>query len=273
MQATSDHILTDQQWDEFEEKGFLPLGRVLSADDLTGLQDRIDAIMLGDAEIDYTRLLMQLDSSSGTYEEAGKQSNGHKGRTLNYRKIQNLELDDLFLEFMQRPIFRDMCERCYGSGTPIAAFRAMFMNKPAKRGTFLPFHQDRWTDLDRDPQLTVWTALDPATKENGCVQIVPGSHRAGLLNPDHPSGFLTREQASQYCTPDVIEYVELEPGEACLMHNWLLHGSDVNRSNTSRRAFSVCYMDGRTSSSRGARFPTIFGKGAMKPVAATAAAS
>ena len=32
--------------------------------------------------------------------------------------------------------------------------RAMFMNKPANKGTFLPWHQDRWTALDRDPQIT-----------------------------------------------------------------------------------------------------------------------
>jgi len=128
------------------------------------------------------------------------------------------------------------------------------------RGSAARRNQDRWTDLDldRDPQLTVWTALDPATRENGYVQVVPESHRAGLLNPSHSSGFLTNEQAAEYCTPDKIEYIELEPGEACLMHNWLLHRSDINRSDTSRRAFSVCYMDANTVSQRGARFPVIF---------------
>lgn len=263
MTSTSLNPLTDAQWHEFEQNGFLCLGPVLDPEDLHGLQERIDAIMLGEAEIDYDRLLMQLDSATGAYGDAGRQSTGHKGSTLNYRKIQNLELDDRFLAYMQRPLFRDACARCYGPETPIAAFRAMFMNKPANRGTFLPFHQDRWTDLDRDPQLTVWTALDPATQENGCVQIVPGSHRLGLLNPSHPAGFLTKEQAAEYCPPEKIEYVELQPGEACLMHNWLLHGSDVNRSGVSRRAFSVCYMDARTKSQRGEEFPLIFGEEAL----------
>jgi len=256
--ATIPTELSETAWTEFEEQGYLRLGTVLPPAELKALQDRIDEIMLGNAAIDYDQLLMQLDSATGLYEEAGKQTKGHKEATLNYRKIQNLEIDPLFNEFMALPIFRDACVRAYGADTPIATFRAMFMNKPAKRGTFLPFHQDRWTDLDRDPLITTWTALDPATIENGCVQVVPGSHKAGLINPSHPSGFLTKEQAAEYCHPDKIEHLTLEPGESVLLHNWLLHGSDINQSETSRRAFSVCYMDARTVSERGATFPVLF---------------
>jgi len=250
--------LTDSQWAEFEENGYVHLGTLLPEEELQGLQTRIDEIMLGKADLDYDSLLMQLDSATGAYGDAGKQSKGFKEPTLNYRKIQNLELDPLFHEYMTLPVFRDACSRCYGPETSIAAFRAMFMNKPANRGTFLPFHQDRWTDLDRDPLVTVWTALDPATKGNGCVQVVPGSHKDGLLNPSHPAGFLTKEQAEEYCPPEKIEFLTLEPGEAVLLHNWLLHGSDVNRSGVSRRAFSVCYMDAGTVSQRGEKFPKVF---------------
>jgi ectoine hydroxylase-related dioxygenase (phytanoyl-CoA dioxygenase family) len=217
--------------------------------------------------------MMQLDSSDGKYENAGEQSRGHKGATLNYRKIQDLEFDPQFLEFMQRPVFRDICARVYGQETPIAAFRAMFMNKPAHKGTWLPWHQDRWSDLDRDPLVTLWTALDPATKANGCVQIVRGSHKLGLINPSHGSGFVSPEQAESYATPESIEYVELEAGEAVLMHNWLLHASDVNKTDISRRAFSVCYMDARTKSHGGATFPTIFGDGALTPQTLTTVGS
>ncbi len=250
--------LTEAQWAQFDADGYVRLGSVLPGSNLHDLQERIDEIMLGKADLDYTKLLMQLDSASGVYTEAGPQSKGHKGATLNYRKIQNLELDPLFLAFMELPLFRSICARVYGAATPIAAFRAMFMNKPANRGTFLPFHQDRWTDLDRDPLVTVWTALDPATVENGCVQVIPGSHKLGLINPSHGAGFLTPEQSAEHCTPDKIEFLTLEPGEAVLLHNWLLHGSDVNRSAMSRRAFSVCYMDAATVSQRGEQFYRVF---------------
>lgn len=250
--------ISDVQWREFEANGYLRLGKLLSDVQLNQLQERINQIMLGTAKIDYSRLMMQLDSDSGKYEDAGIQSAGHKGATLNYRKIQELEHDPLFLQYLQREIFQEACARIYGHGVPIASFRAMFMNKPAEKGTFLPWHQDRWTALDRDPLLTVWTALDPATIANGCVQVIPGSHRRGLLNPEHPSGFLTPEQAKKWCTPDRVVYVELEPGEAVLLHNWLLHASDINKTSIPRRAFSVCYMDARTVDSEKREFTSVF---------------
>ena len=256
--------LTAEQWDAYERDGYLPLGKVLSEDDLSALQARIDDIMLGRAALDYDKILMQLDSADGQYQNAGVQSRGWKGTTLDYRKIQDLEYDPLFLEYMSRPLFREICSQVYGD-ISIAAFRAMFMNKPAHQGTMLPWHQDRWTHLDRDPLITVWTALDPATVANGCVQVIPGSHKFGLINPSHPSAFLTEEQAREHESKNKSVYLELEAGEAVLLHNWLLHRSDTNSSEISRRAFSVCYMDARTVASNGEKFSRVFGEGALSP--------
>ncbi len=251
--------ITDLQWTEFEELGWLKLGH-LDTPQLLKLQERIDAIMLGKADIDYNRLLMQLDSATGAYEDAGEQSLGFKGPRLDYRKIQELEHDPVFREYLVDTVFDEICSRTYGAATPVALYRAMFMNKPANRGTFLPWHQDRWTSLDRDPQITLWTALDPATKANGCVQVIPGSHRHGLINPTHASGFLSKAQAAAICTPDRIVHVELEPGEVVLLHNYLLHASDVNRTVQSRRAFSVCYMEAATLlNGEPGKFPAVFG--------------
>jgi len=250
--------ITSDEWERYDRDGYLNLGRVLAEDDLAMLQERIDDIMLGKAEIDYDRLLMQLDSPDGKYENAGQQSRGHKGATLAYRKIQELEHDPLFREYTEAPLFRQICARVYGAESPIAAFRAMFMNKPARQGTLLPWHQDRWNYLDRDPLITLWTALDPATIANGCVQIIPGSHKQGVINPEHTSGFLNETQVQEHTSPDKIVYLTLEPGEAALLHNWLLHRSDTNATDISRRAFSVCYMDGDTVASNGEHYTRLF---------------
>jgi len=267
-------FLTDEMWCRYQTEGYLRLGKLLADDELKALQDRINGIMMGEADVDYDRLMMQLDSEDGEYGKAGPQSKGHKGATLNYRKIEQLEHDPLFLRYMQRPIFHELCVRHYGSHVPVGCFRAMFMNKPAGKGTFLPWHQDRWNNLDRDPLVTAWTALDPATVENGAVQVIPGSHKFGVINPGHGSGFLTEEMAREHCPPEKAITLELEPGEVVLLHNWLMHGSDVNRSEISRRAFSVCYLDARTKHAKTGEpmnFPVIFGEGAMDPDALEAA--
>lgn len=251
-------MISGSQWADYEREGSLHLGQVLSDADLAALQGRIDEIMLGTAQVPYDRMLMQLDSASGKYDDVGEQSNGFKGATLSYRKIQDLELDPLYMAYVQRPLFREICEHVYGRGTAIASFRAMFMNKPARQGTFLPWHQDRWSNLDRDPLITIWTALDPATVENGCVQVVPGTHKAGVMNPAHGSGFLTPEQTAERTASGNIKFLELKAGEAVLLHNWLLHSSDVNKTDHPRRAFSVCYMDARTRTTSGAGFRVVF---------------
>src|SRR5579862_2460412 len=222
--------LSREQWSFYDKNGYLELGKVLPDGDLKALQQRLDDIMLGQANVDYGRMLMQLDSETGRYEDAGVQSNGWKGATLTYRKIQNLEHDPVFRNYLEKPLFREICDHIYGENEPVACFRAMFMNKPAQRGTILPWHQDAWTHLDRQPEITVWTAIDPATIANGCVQVIPGSHKLGRVNPSHGSGYLTNDQMDKYCPEDKIVYLELEPGEAVLLHNWLLHRSDVNKT-------------------------------------------
>lgn len=254
--------LTEEEWEQFERDGYVRLGPVMDDDELALLGQRIDDIMLGTADIDYSRTMMQLDSDPERDGRPGPQSKGHKGSTLAYRKIQDLEYDQAHLAYMQKPLMRHICERVYGADTPVACFRAMFMNKPAHEGTELPWHQDRWKDLDRDPKITVWAALNDATVANGCVKIVPGTHR-DLVNPEHGSGFLSQEQMDELAARHEPEYLELKAGEGVLLHNWMLHSSEVNSTDVPRRAFSVCYMDARTVSSRGHQFNVIFGDEAM----------
>lgn len=255
-------FLTDSQWRDFEKDGYLNLGRVLDDAELAGLRERIDDIMLGKCR--YEGMYFQLDSSTGNYGDIGG-GGEWAGATLDYRKIQDLEMDDRFLAYMQLPIYRAITQRIYGDD--VALFRAMFMNKHARKGTVLPYHQDAGTQwqLTRDPEITVWTALDPATVANGCMQVVPGTHRLGLLSERGHT--ITPEQEAEHCPDEKSVFLEAQAGEAILLHNLLLHRSGVNRSDIPRRAFSVCYMRADTGSTADPdrRFPKIFGEGALVP--------
>ena len=255
--------LTNEQWRKFQTQGYLRLGKVATEAELEALQQRMDDIMLGRAPLDYDRMAMQLDREPGT-GKPGPQSKGHKGATLSYRKIQDLEYDPHFLAYMQKPLFRHICARVYGEETTVACYRAMFMNKPAREGTPLIWHQDRWSYLDRDPLITIWTALDPANLANGCVQIVPGAHHS-LINPSSTSGFLTPEQAVELTRDAEIVHLEFEAGECVLLHNHLPHSSEINNTDIPRRAFSACYMDAATKATSGELFPAIFGAEALQP--------
>ena len=251
--------ISDAQWKHYRQEGYARIGRVATDEELSALQSRIDDIMLGKAPLDYDRLMMQLDREPST-EGPGPQTAGHKGATLSYRKIQSLELDPLFLSYMQKPDFREACAKVYGEEAPIACYRAMFMNKPAREGTYLNWHQDRWSHLDREPLLTIYTALDPATAENGCVRIIPNSHRslAPLTRSDE-----RRAQVERIVAESESISLELGVGDVVLLHNWLFHSSGVNSSDVPRRAFSICYMPAETKSSEGLTYSRIFGDGAL----------
>ena len=142
--------IDDKQWQRFLEEGYLLLGAVLDDAELNTLKTRIDDIMQGKVELPYDRMMMQLDGKSSCYREMEPMTKGHKGQTLNYRKITELELDPFFLAFMQKPLFRAICARAHGPSTPISTPRAMFMNKPAETGTHLPWHHDVFVNLDID---------------------------------------------------------------------------------------------------------------------------
>lgn len=248
--------LGGDDWLAFEAEGMVRIGQLDPAA-LGRLRTGLDDIMLGRADAPYDRLLMQLDALSGDYGDLPRQTRGFKGATLNYRKIQDLELTATFREYAESAVFQDVCRHVYGD-IPIACYRAMAMIKPAQAGTKLPWHQDRWRALDRDPLVTIWTSLDDANGRSGGLEVIPGSHRRGVVNPAHASAFLDPVQQAD-CDGDAgRRLLDIGAGEVWLLHNWLLHRSGVNETDNPRRAFSVCYMDARTKDRNGSRYTPLW---------------
>jgi polysaccharide pyruvyl transferase WcaK-like protein len=256
-------VLTEQQWNDYSQDGFLHLGKVVEPEELEALRRRADDLALGNMK--NPEVQMQLDTG-GVYEELPAAVRAFEHGTRLYRKIQGLETDDLFVRLVKHPLFLEICARQYGPHAPISIFRAMVMNKPAGQGTVLPWHQDGgnvWA-LDRDPLVTVWVALDPATRANGCLEVIPGTHRLGLLSLYGST--VAEEHVRVHCPPERVQPLEVEAGHAVLLHNWLIHRSGVNPTSVPRRALTVCYMDGRTQSIlTGNFFPLVAGSLPAEP--------
>lgn len=86
-------------------------------------------------------------------------------------------------------------------------------------------------------------AVDKATKENGCLQVLRGSHRMGridhLKRGDQTGADMERVDAALQLLE--LVHVEMNPGSAVLFHGNTLHRSDQNRSEHPRWAFICCY--------------------------------
>ena len=238
---------------ELATQGIARLGRVLSDEGVAALGGRVEDLLA--ARVRHEGLFFQRDSPSGRYEDLafGK---GWQGPSPHYRKLEKLELDPLFRAWIGNAVFERVARALIDG--PIALYRAVLFNKSTAGGTALPWHQDggAFWGVDRPPLLQIWTALDDCTVESGCVEALPGSHRAGLTTPDGgviPAAALEAAQAATRAVP-----FPARAGESMLIHNHLWHRSGVNTSGHRRSALSVCFMSAATRCLRKKRAPRQF---------------
>jgi hypothetical protein len=219
----------------FARDGFARLGRVASDEALRAMRERTDDIMLG--RVAYDGLFFQLDTDTGKYEDL-TYGEGWQGPSLNYRKIEKVEQDPIFSAWINNPLFERIA-RARIEDPDIVIYRAVLMSKHAQGGTVLPWHQDggKFWGLDRDPELQIWTALDDAPLEAGCVEVIPGSHRGGLATP--VGGVVPKNVLEASGAEARTVALPARAGEAILIHNHAWHRSGVNATPAPRRALSV----------------------------------
>ena len=100
-------------------------------------------------------------------------------------------------------------------------------------------------------------AVNPATKANGCLQVLAGSHQIGLIDHQRVDGQATadpeRVDAAVERLP--LVHLELDPGSAVFFHCNLLHRSDANRSDHPRWTLICCYNSARNDPYRDSHHP------------------
>jgi ectoine hydroxylase len=129
-----------------------------------------------------------------------------------------------------------MAEPCYHWHSKITV-------KPPGCVALIDWHQDfaSWYDdgVPFPKLLTVGIAVEPATKQNGCLQLVPGSHEIGRMDFLDAESFEKRLEHARR-TLGVV-YCEMKAGDAVFFHCNTLHGSASNESDTSRLMLFVSY--------------------------------
>ncbi len=146
-------------------------------------------------------------------------------------------------------------------GGEVYHYHSKMIMKDAKVGGAWAWHQDYGYWYQNGvlfPLLTsAFIAVDPATKENGCLQVIKGSHELGRI--EH---VLTGEQAGadQERVNEILKrmelvHVEMAPGDTLYFHANTLHRSDQNTSDKPRWSMICCYNAARNDPYKEAHHP------------------
>ena len=203
------YALTSDQVDKFHEQGFLGPLRAIDADEMPEVAAAIEE---------------QVFETEGP--SPGKPE-------------QSRHMDcDVVRSIATRPEIVQRMASLYGPD--LVLWATYFFNKPpgAKE---IPWHQDlNYWPLEPVINISAWIAIDAATSENACVQVIPSSHKSIVPHIEAPSDKEFSEMADpQYFDPAEAISMELQPGEFFLFNEKLLHYSPPNQSNLRRRGMTM----------------------------------
>jgi phytanoyl-CoA hydroxylase len=242
--------IDDEQIALFHEQGYLVIHDAFTgtevASALAGLLDLIGGVYPKYRGIQYEKNARDLVATLP----------GEQRQDVVRKLFKMVECEQRIAALAQHPSMITVLARLIGD-TPLL-FQDQALLKPPLIGREKPWHQDN-AYFNLPPETTVvgvWIALDQATPENGCMYVIPGSHRAGPV-----VHFKRRDW--QICDTDVAANeawtVPLKPGGCLFFHGLLHHGSPPSRSPQRRRALQFHYKPARAAQITSEQRLEIFG--------------
>jgi ectoine hydroxylase-related dioxygenase (phytanoyl-CoA dioxygenase family) len=174
-------------------------------------------------------------------------SNPHSGEIVEFFS-NNLDIESQCYTEIRRFDYLETFSRHPGITVPVRAIlgdRIDLLRKVVYRidlprfvEEFAHWHQDHFYVKGDTNTVTAWVPLQDTDYLKGCISVMPGSHKLGLLRHeikfgkrDIPKGIFDRE----------IRYVEVEKGDIVLFHSLLLHSSNLNFSDSIRYSVQARY--------------------------------
>ena len=156
--------------------------------------------------------------------------------------------DDVYSLLIRSNRMINSVAKLLDSDSPVCHFHTKLMQKEPRVGGAWEWHQDYgyWYKnqfLFPEQLISVMIALTEANTQNGCLQVIKGSHKLGRLN----HGFAGEQVGADMEMVDhalktmELIYVELQPGDALFFHSNLLHRSEANLSDKPRWSIISCY--------------------------------
>lgn len=244
--ASAAHPLTPGERTSFERDGFLVREGVFSRDDLARISEasevlaqRIPTMARAEKEVVGSYMFQRQDDLLLTVKwepDAPDLLQGLEPFAHLSPELRNWGLDPRLIE----PAKAMMGE------AEIALWTEKLNFKRAQRGGKYILHQDHpyWRNINpvADRILTAMIMLDDSTKENGCLEVAPGSHKEGPQARRQVEGFGALEMDPERFDPRRLIPVEVSAGSVIFFGPFLVHRSMPNLSNSDRRALLYPYQ-------------------------------
>ena len=239
-------MLSPEQIQQYQRDGFLLLPGLVDSQTLTDLNQRFLDIVEGRQPAAGAMKIMQ---DVMVVKGAVQPQTPLHG----VNKLFCLEDDEVLSTFACLPSVAE-CVRSI-IGDEIYSLTSNVFNKPPRVDGKHPLHQDlRYFSMrPASAIVAVWTAMLPTSRDNGCLAVIPGSHKEGPLTHGTPdwdyvnSGFFGTDDVDR----ERRQHVAMAPGDTLLFHPLLVHGSGRNRTDEFRRAISVHYASAGCESPKG----------------------
>lgn len=226
----------ERELDFFRDRGYLAVRHAFSAEEVHDAVDGLLDVIGGAGAERFPGLDLQFEARARDRIDTIPRDE----RQDYVRKLMRFARHDARLAAMARHESLTAVVRRIVGEADLVMFQDMALLKPPGGGREKPWHQDKafFSISTTSPVVGVWIALDPATPENGCMHVIPGSHREGPVVHFKRRDWQICDEAVDTAR-DVM--VPLQPG-GCLFFDGLMHhGTPANRTTLRRRALQFHY--------------------------------
>ena len=220
-------MLTSKKIDFYHENGYLGVEGVLSADEVAELR-RV------------TEGFVQLSGSVTEHTDVFDLEPGHTPESPKLRRLKDpVKQHEVYKKFLHHPRILDIVEQLIGPGLRTNGNK-LNMKSP-EYGSPVEWHQD-WAFFPHtnDDLLVVGVSMDEMKYENGCLLVIPGSHK-GPVYSHHQDGHFAGAVTEELPDADKAVPIELEAGGISIHHVRTLHASAKNVSSRPRRLLLYQY--------------------------------